>query len=124
MNAWTLAITNLTTKTPPPPPEEGSKTCPTCGVRFEPKTNHHATTYCTEKCRSVMKARKEKELRHAAGIKPRGDRNAPRTCPHCQQEFVPKAITRTFCSVACSTKYRGQAAKLISYKRKEEYVTA
>ena len=71
MNAWTLAITNLTTKTPPPPPSSGiaPKVCPACGKTFTPLTNHRSTTYCTKKCMGSAKAGREKAKRHARGLK-------------------------------------------------------
>lgn len=74
MNAWTIALTNLTTKTPPPSPSSGiaPKICPACGKTFTPLTNHRSTTYCTKKCMGSAKAGREKAKRHARGLKKTG----------------------------------------------------
>ena len=70
---WALALSNFAEK---PKVEmradEGYKVCPTCEKQFIPATKHHSTTYCEEHCRSVAKAQREKEQRHARGLKRMG----------------------------------------------------
>ena len=89
---WQLALSNFTTKPAAPLPETGCKTCPTCGKTFLPTTKHHSTTYCEEYCRSVAKARREKEQRHARGLKRMG---GPRN--KLKQEIDFKRMWNTVC---------------------------
>jgi hypothetical protein len=81
MNAWTLALANVTKPDPKKPsPNAVPKQCVICGETFQPLQNHPSAKYCSSHCKGVVKAKKEKAARAAAGLKPRGGYKPTEQC--------------------------------------------